>query len=352
MRWAILGTGAISARFAAGLRFVPGARATLVASREQASAQRFATAHGIPTAVAGYDASAIAAAADIAYIATPTGLHAAHAIACLEAGCHVLVEKPLAATHAEAVGIAETARARGLFAMEGLWTRFLPATHALKEEAERLGGALVLHGHFAFANAPEPDRPVFRPDLGGGALGQYGVYPLALAQFLAGPAESLHATGRLAETGVDASVALSLGYRSGAIGSFFCSLETSSDTGFSAHCRSGRVALTGPIYRPAGIRVAHVAPRRAEAAGGGGGLKARLRNAAPADRLVQALQHRKGPAGRARAIPHTGNGYNLEAAEAEARIAAGATESPLMPLADSLELAALLDQARAQVHSR
>jgi predicted dehydrogenase len=334
-----------------GLAHVSGARATIVASREVARARAFAAPLGIPAATGGPDIDAIAATADIAYIATPTALHAPHAIACLEAGLHVLVEKPLAATPEDARRIAETARARGLFAMEGLWTRFLPATRALREDVERLGGARLMAGAFLLANAPA-DRPIFRADLGGGALGHYGIYPLALAQFVAGPASALRATGSRGETGVEATVALSLSYVSGATGSFIASLEVGARSGFEVDCPRGSVALTGPIFRPAGLRTRDITPRIATGpVVPGRGLRTRLRNSDAGDRIVQAIQHRARAPGRTRAIPCPGNGYNLEAAEAEARIAAGQTESPLMPLADSLELARLLDDARGQLEA-
>lgn len=348
MRWAIFGTGAISEAFVRGLATVTGAAPTVVASREKERAEAFATRFGIPHALGSYDAAAIAAHADIAYVATPTALHAPHAKACLEAGLHVLVEKPFAATAEAAGDVISTARARGLFAMEGLWTRFLPAARALSRAMETIGGPLLMEGGFAIANAPRPDRAIFRADLAGGAMRHYGIYPLALGQMLAGPAAEVQASGRWTETSVDATVAMTIRYRSGAIGQFFASLETTAEQGFRVLGPAGRAALTGPLYRPAGLRVARIAPRvpRAEAHGG---LKAKLRHSGPGERLVQLLQHRSGPGGRARALPFPGNGYGLEAAEAGRCIARGLGESPVMPLDDTLELAHLIDTVLARI---
>jgi predicted dehydrogenase len=348
LRWAILGTGTISENFVRGLATVPGARVTVIASRDMARAQAFASRFRVPEAVGGYDASAIGAHADIAYVATPTALHSAHAQACLEAGLHVLVEKPFAASVAEAEDVITLARSRRLFAMEGLWTRFLPAARALRESMESIGGPLLIEGGFAIANAPRPERPIFRPDLAGGAMRHYGIYPLALGQMLAGRAAELTAIGRRAETGVDATMALTVRYESGAVGQYFASLEVTADQAFQALGPQGRVALTGPLYRPAGLRIVKTTPRvpRNEA---GGGLKAKLRHSGAGERLVQMLQHRSSPAGRARALPFPGSGYGLEAAEAQRCIAEGLTESPVMPLDDTLELARLIDSALAQL---
>jgi predicted dehydrogenase len=258
MRWAIWGTGAISARFVGGLADVPGARASMVASRDGARAAAFAQRHGISGHVGGDDPAAVAAAlaavADIAYIATPTGWHAAHADACLAAGLHVLVEKPLASTAAEAEQLAEAARRHGRFLMEGLWTRMLPAARALADAAAALGDIRLITGGFAVVNRIDPALPRFHAAAGGGALRLYGIYPLAMGQMLAGRATGITAAGHRSGD-LDTRTAMTVSYASGAIGQYHCALDSSGDNPLVVHCTGGHAALIGPIFRPTGKHV-------------------------------------------------------------------------------------------------
>ncbi|WP_353216913.1 Gfo/Idh/MocA family oxidoreductase [Sandarakinorhabdus sp.] len=347
MRWAIWGTGAISARFVAGLADVPGARASIVASRDSARAEAFARSCGITGHIGGNDlaavAAALAAAADVVYIATPTGLHAAHAEACLAAGLHVLVEKPLASTGADAQALADAAQRHGRFLMEALWTRHLPATRALTDAVAGLGEIRLITGGFAAVNHIDPALPRFQAAAGGGALRLYGVYPLALGQMLAGRAAAISAAGhRIGD--LDASAAMTVRYASGAVGQFHCSLECGSDNEFVVHCTGGHAALIGPLFRPTGVRVVR-STARSDMEQGRAGVAARLRASPIGNRLVQWRQHGAGLAGQRLAAPYAGNGYGAQAAELQRCVNAGMLESPLMPLADSIELAQLIDQA-------
>jgi predicted dehydrogenase len=347
LNWAIIGTGAISDSFVSGLRGI-GHVPMLVVSRDRARAVAFADRHAIAHAADSLVPDQLRELADIAYVATPTALHAEHALACLAAGLHILVEKPFAANAVEAETVLADATARARFAMEGLWTRFLPAALALADARAQTGAPLLLHGGFAIANAPAPARPIFRADLAGGALRHYGIYPLALGQMLAGPAQAVLARGTRTKGGVDASIVLTIQYATGALGQYFASLEVTADQQFQMLGPGGRASLTGPLYRPTGVRMARSSARVARA-DAPGGFKARLRASRAGEWLVQQVQHRAGPAGKVRAHPFPGNGYGLEAAEAARCIAAGLLESPLMPLADTCELARIVDQAVAQL---
>jgi predicted dehydrogenase len=346
IRWAILGTGPVSASFAAGLSAVPGATATVVASRTHAAARAFADTHGIAAAQQGHDPEALRQHADIAYIATPTALHAPHAIACLNAGLPVLVEKPLAATGAQAQAIAEAARAGGCFAMEAMWTRFLPAVVAAHAAIEggAIGTPVHLSGSFGIANAVDPDRPLFRAEMAGGALRQYGVYPLALAQLFAGPVDHLSAAVRQGPQGVDFGATMHSRHASGMVGSFACALDATLENSFAIHGTHGTILLAGPIYRPTGYRLQPVTPRSTAATAG----RNRLSRLPGAERLKQAIQARRGPAGRLVAHPPIGNGYAHQALESMRCLSAGLRESPLLPLAQSVATARLVDTALAR----
>src|SRR5262245_6402274 len=168
-RWGIFGTGEISLKFVAGLAAARDAEASFVASRSLAKAQRFAAGMGIARAIEGYAQAATAGGVDAIYIATPPSEHAAHALLCIEAGIPVLVEKPFATHGAEALRIADAARAKSVFAMEAMWTRFLPAAQALKEQlaARCVGEVRLVSGNFGDSKVPDPANGNLDPALGG-----------------------------------------------------------------------------------------------------------------------------------------------------------------------------------------
>lgn len=349
LRWAIFGTGTISAKFVAGLRHAPGASASLVASRSAQNGQRFADIFGIGRAVEGYEAAAGSGGADIAYIGTPPSEHARHAILCLEAGLPVLIEKPFAASASEARRIADAARAAGLFCMEAMWTRFIPAAQRLKAvvDAGELGEIHQVSGNFCFSNAPDPANGSFDPARGGGALAQLGIYPLSLAHWLFGPPQSLHAEGRMGETGVEEDVALAVRYRDGITGSFHTSLRATGDNGFRVLGTTGSAAFAGPIFRPHGLVRRRATPRqRPRDPAAALSFKARLREHGLAQHLAQ-WHGLLRPGGKVERHLFAGNGYHYQAIEADRCIAAGLTESPVMPLAQSIALAETLDTIRA-----
>ena len=349
-RWAVFGTGGIAAKFVAGLRAANDARAVLVASRSAASAEAFAAAFGIERAVAGYDDAARAGGFDAVYIATPPALHHTHALACLGAGVPVLIEKPFAADAGQASEIAAAARAAGVFAMEGMWTRFLPAAEALRQQvaAGAVGEVRQVSGSLGFSKAVDAADGDFDPARGGGAVAHLGVYPLSLGQWLFGTPTRVTATGRSGATGVDEEAAMLLTYAGGVVARFAASLRAPMSD-FSVAGTNGSLSFAGPIFRPHGLARLSAGPRRRGPADFG--RKAMLRETGTVQRLVQ-LADRFGVRGaRTTAYPFAGNGYHYEADEVARCVRAGLNESATMPLADSVAVAATIDAVRAAIAS-
>ena len=127
LRWGIIGTGSISAQWVGCLRQCPGASVTAVAARELDRAQAFANRLEIPAAYGSYRELAESADVDIVYVGTITRLHKAHSLLAIEAGKHVLCEKPLAADAAEARAMYTAAERKGVMLQDAMWTRFFPA---------------------------------------------------------------------------------------------------------------------------------------------------------------------------------------------------------------------------------
>ena len=222
LRWGILATGGIAHAFTSDL-LVSGFDVRAVASRTTEKAAAFAAEFGIPTAHGSYDALAADPDVDIVYIATPHPQHIEPALKMIAAGKHVLIEKAFTVDAEQAALIGDTAAARGVLAMEAMWTRYLPHMVRIREiiEAGTLGS---VRGLIADHTQRLPDDPTHRInalELGGGSLLDLGIYPISFAWDLFGRPDRIMAAATLKDTGADAEVATIFTYPSGAIASTF-----------------------------------------------------------------------------------------------------------------------------------
>ena len=128
LRCGILGPGIIATAFVKAMRGHTRQQPFAVASRSRARAEAFAQAWSIPRAYHSYQALVDDPQVDIVYIATPHSEHLAQGLLALRAGKHVLIEKPITTCAADARVLVQEARARGLFLMEAMWSRYLPGT--------------------------------------------------------------------------------------------------------------------------------------------------------------------------------------------------------------------------------
>ena len=127
LRWGVLGASNISSDWCKCLRHVPGASIVAVAARSLERATAFASKHGIPKVCTTYSELVSDPDVDIIYVGTKTFSHKEHSLLAIAAGKHVLCEKPLAESLADAHDMFDAARARGVMLQEGMWTRFFPA---------------------------------------------------------------------------------------------------------------------------------------------------------------------------------------------------------------------------------
>ncbi|MBK8446651.1 MAG: Gfo/Idh/MocA family oxidoreductase [Micropruina sp.] len=198
IRWGILGAGGIAAIFTENL-LAEGLPVQAVGARDGARARAFADRFGIPTAHQGYDALVADPEVDAIYVSTTHNFHAEHALLAIAAGKPVLVEKAFTVTAAEARRVADAARAAGVFAMEAMWTRFLPSTDFVR--ARIADGSIgevraVITDHSQHLNA-DPKGRLHNPDLAGGALLDLGVYNVSFALDLLGAPSEIVARGSL-----------------------------------------------------------------------------------------------------------------------------------------------------------
>ena len=317
--WAILGLGSIARKFAQDLALVPQARLHAVASRSLAKAQAFAADFDVPHAVGSYQALLAVPEVDVVYLATPHSEHHAHALLCLRAGLPVLCEKAFALNARQAQEMVQAARQQRVFLMEAFWTRFFPAIgHALElVQSGVIGEVKHLSADFGFAAAYEPEGRLFSPALAGGSLLDIGVYPLFISQLFLGAPATVRAVATLAGTGVDLNCAVVLAYAGGATASVFSTLAATTDNLCTLYGTKGQLHLTGRFHAPSGVTVQ---------------LTSQAATPMP--------------------YPKQGLGYHYEAAHVQQCLAQGLLESPLLPLAFSLELMRVLDAVREQIGLR
>lgn len=228
IRWGVAGTGGIANSFAtdfARLDEGDGGRIVAVGSRAQESADTFAAAHGIARAHGSYDDLAADPEIDAIYVAGLHPVHAPQAVQFMDAGKHVLVEKPLALNVAEVDRMIAAAEANERFLMEAMWMRFNP-THV--EVMRRIHDGAIgevrrIIADFSFALPFDPGHRLLDPEKGGGGLLDLGIYPLSLAWWALGPPDDIETAGHLSATGVDDELSMFCRWSSGA-----CALLTSS----------------------------------------------------------------------------------------------------------------------------
>lgn len=319
IRWGILGTGRIADKFATALKSTPGASIMAVGSRTAASAAAFAEKFGIPRPHPTYEALAEDPHVDVIYISTPHSLHAQNTLLCLDTGKHVLCEKPMAINTREVSAMVEAARRKRLFLMEAMWTRFLPAWVRVREwlAAGAIGRPRMMTADFGFRCAVDPASRLFDPLLGGGSLLDVGVYPVAAAVLVLGrtPA-AISAQMVIGTTGVDEQTALVLRYPDGALALLSSAIRTT--TPHEAVILGTEGSIRIPSFWNATTAVL-------------------LRDGEPPRRIEE---------------PFTANGYEYEAIEVGRCLRAGLTESPVMPLDETLAIAAIMDEARGQAGLR
>jgi D-xylose 1-dehydrogenase (NADP+, D-xylono-1,5-lactone-forming) len=225
MRWGILGPGKISRAFLTGLAGSATEHAVAVGSRDPDRARATAAEFGVERAYGSYEELLADDTVDAVYIGTPNSVHGPWSIAAARAGKHVLCEKPLGVSRAEAETMFEVAREQGVWLMEAFMYRFHPRTRRLAElvAAGDIGAPTLIRSSFGF---PLTDRANVRlsAELAGGALMDVGCYPVNAARMLAGPVAAVAASAR--RDGVDVTLAGVLDHAGGALSTISGSLAS------------------------------------------------------------------------------------------------------------------------------
>ncbi|KAL1923841.1 uncharacterized protein VTP21DRAFT_8821 [Calcarisporiella thermophila] len=329
-RWGILGAGNIAKKFVNDLilRANPSISHTVqgVAARDLSKAQQFAAQFALatpPACYGSYEELVRDPNVQVVYVATPHTFHHAHVRLCLENGKHVLCEKPITINALQLKDLIELAREKGLFLMEGMWTRCFPGAIEIRKVIEDGTLGEIQHiradfGEYFPAELLTPQHRLLDPALGGGALLDVGVYPLAWVFMLlykrnqSTKPKVSSAVVKSEVTGVDETAAILLQFGR-TLASVSCSFTCNTGLGVVISGTKGTLVVKEPIYQVGGYSIQTHDGKRSAAE-----------------------------------FPFPGFGMHFEADHVAECLARGAVESNAVSLDESLAIMECVDEIRRQ----
>ena len=316
LRFGIMGCGNIAGKFAGDLPLTDNCELAAAASRTQEKAKEFAEQYQSPKAYGSYEELAADADVDIVYVATPHPFHMENSQLAINAGKHVLCEKPITMNAGELTTLIEAAKEKNVFLMEGMWTRFFPAMTKIRKllANERIGKILSVEASFGVKFDVGPEHRIFNPELGGGALLDLGIYPVSLASMVLGKQpKDISYTATFASPGVDDFLALTFKYDEGAIAMLGCCSKKYDEQEAIIRGEKGSIKIDKRFYCP---------------------------NSFSLNINKKKEKHIE--------FDNPGTGFQFEADHVATCINKGMLESDIMPLAESLEIQETLDRIRAK----
>lgn len=314
LRWGFLSAGGIAAEVAQDFAHA-GLTIQAVGARDLAKATAFADRFGIPNRHQGYEALVADPEVDIVYISTIHPFHKRDALLALNAGKHLLVEKPFTINAHEAAEIYSLAKEKKLFVMEAMWTRFLPTMNAVFDviNSGALGEVELLTADHSQALTHVP-RLVER-ELGGGALLDLGIYPISLAHRIFGKPTAITAKARFNSDGADATTSMIFEYQGGKHATMTTSFLGAGPVTASIVGTLARIDIDRSFYGQTTFRVIN----------------------------------NNGEVLRSYQESIDGQGRQYQAIHVEECIQKGLTESPIMSLSETVEIMEVMDSVRAQI---
>jgi predicted dehydrogenase len=334
LNWGILGTGNIAKQFAAGMSSSRRGRMVAVGSRSPESADAFAKAYGIEHRH-DYDGLLASASVDAVYVSLPNSLHHEWTIKALNAGKHVLCEKPFALDYPQAVEMFDVAQKQGKVLVEAFMYRSHPYVPAVEKVIAdgAIGEVKVIRTHFCYRTTKIAGNVRFNRQLGGGALMDVGCYCLNFTRhFAKSESVSILASARFHESGVDEITSVTMRMENGILASFTCGTGVQADNTAMISGDEGYFEIAWP-WKPAtgkgGYVLAHSAPPKQD-------QKNAATPAAPPRQVVS--------------IDADQELYALEADDFAATVLEGAP--PVISRADTLGNMRCLDEIRRQIGLR
>lgn len=313
LKWGILAPGIISHKFAKALH-INGSELYAVGSRTLSRAETFAAEYGAPRVYGSYEELLADEEVDVVYIANPHSHHAKTIIRSLRAGKHVLCEKPLCVSRAEAEECRRAAQENGRFLMEAMWSRFLPMYHSTLPDLLRegiIGEIRMITADYSFDGDPDPDYRILNAKLAGGGLLDVGVYAVHFTNLLLGNPTEIASVCHVGETGVDLQSAISMKFGHLAVANITTGIKCVGTQEAVIVGTKGFIRL--PYFSQGQTATIHVTGAEPEE------LDCRYEN-----------------------------GFQYEIAETERCIAEGLLESPVLPLSTTMDVLRTMDTLRNQ----
>lgn len=316
IKWGIIGLGKIANKFASDLMLSKDAELYAVASRSLKKAENFATKYNAEKYFNSYEELAQDAEIDVVYIATPHTFHFENTLLCLQNDKSVLCEKPMGMNSSEVEIMINEANKRNLFLMEGLWTRFIPATEKLLELIKNkvIGEILFVKADFGFKAEYNLDGRLYNKKLGGGSLLDIGIYPVYLSLLLLDIPKQIKALARFTETGVDNYCSVLLDYEDNTKAILESTIEADTPIEAYIYGTKGNIKLHKRFHHSEKLTV--------------------NRDGFPVEEID---------------LKYKGEGYIHEIEEVNNCLINNKTESEKLPLSNSLNLISLLDKIRDEI---
>jgi predicted dehydrogenase len=315
--WGVIGPGKIANTFAKAIASSKKGKILAVASRSAERAADFANTYQIEKTYSNYEGMLDDPEIDIIYIATPHNFHYQQAKMCLEAGKHVLVEKPCTVNAPQMQKLVELARSKNLLLQEALWSRFMPCLSQLRQLLNEgiIGDLQYIQSEIGFAFQNKEKSRLLKAELAGGSLLDLGIYSITLSQFfLQEHPDKVDAMGQLTDQQVDGHVFANMSYASGRYAQFTCSMLSQTSNTMRIVGTEGYVNLpacfwdtdTAFIYRD--------------------------------DKLIHSID-----------IPHPVNGFEYQIKESMRCVEQNMQCSEVMSHQDSIEVLEVMDKIRKQI---
>lgn len=316
INWGIIGLGKIAALFAGDLQLSENAVLYAVASRSIDKAREFSAKFNSISYFDSYEELAKSPEIDVIYIATPHAFHFENTLMCLKNNKAVLCEKPLGIDSYEVKTMLSEAKSKKLFLMEGIWTRFIPATVKLLEllEDDAIGDLLFIRADFGFKADLDLEGRIYNKKLGGGSLLDIGIYPIYLSLLTLGFPAHVKAMARMTQTGVDSYCAILFDYENSAKAILESTIEADTPTEAFIYGTKGHIKMHSRFHHSEKISL-----------------------------------YQNGALKEVFDLPYQGNGYLHEIEEVNRCLKNKELESSRLPQSLSLNLITLIDQIKDEI---
>ncbi|MFM6980705.1 MAG: Gfo/Idh/MocA family protein [Micrococcales bacterium] len=313
LRWGYLSASNISREMARDFSLA-GLKIQAVGARDIAKANAYADEFDIPNRHGSYEALVNDPEVDIVYVSTLQTLHFEHTMLAVNAGKHVLCEKPFTINANQAEQIQQAAKAKGVMVMEAMWTRFLPNHVELYKDIESGSIGEVTLVSADHSQALRHAARLWDPASGGGALLDLGIYPVSFANRILGAPSKIIAQAKLTDQNLDEITTGLFDYQSGAKAAFTTSMATAGPVTAFVLGTTGRIEIVGSFYSHVEYRIF--------------------------DNSGKLLKHY---------VPNlVGRGMQHQAIHFEDCIKQGLLDSPELPIAESVQIMQVLDEIRRQ----